>query len=98
MVRAAYRDSQPLNAQWVALSIQEEREGPPTGQERAWLSDADGYRPEGARIVVYRGEDVAYEILRYASQNNVTTIMLGKPRGLDILVRPGYPVPGVSRA
>jgi len=40
--------------------------------------------------VVYRGEDVAYEILRYASQNNVTTIMLGKPRGLDILVSPVY--------
>lgn len=91
MVRAAYRDSQRLNAEWVVLSIQEEREGPPTGQERAWLSDAmDTARKLGARIVVYRGEDVAYEILRYASQNNVTTIMLGKPRGLDILVSPVY--------
>ena len=99
MVRAAYRDSQRLNAEWVVLSIQEEREGPPTGQERAWLGDAmDTARKLEARIVVYRGEDVVPEILRYASQNNVTTIMLGKPRGLDILVSPGYPVPGVSRA
>ncbi len=91
MVRAAYRDSQRMNAEWVVLSIQEEREGPPTEQERAWLSDAmDTARKLGGRIVVYRGEDVAYEILRYARQHNVTTIMLGKPRGLDILVSPVY--------
>jgi two-component system sensor histidine kinase KdpD len=91
MVRAAYRDSQRMNAEWVVLSIQEEREGPPTEQERTWLSDAmDTARKLGGRIVVYRGEDVAYEILRYARQHNVTTIMLGKPRGLDILVSPVY--------
>ena len=91
MVRAAYRDSQRMNAEWVVLSIQEEREGPPTEQERAWLRDAmDTARKLGGKVVVYRGEDVAYEILRYASQNNVTTIMLGKPRGLDILVSPVY--------
>jgi len=91
MVRAAYRDSQKTNAEWVVLSIQEEREGPPTEQERAWLSDAmDTARQLGGKVVVYRGEDVAHEILRYARQNNVNTIMLGKPRGLDILVSPVY--------
>ena len=101
MVRAAYRDSQRMNAEWVVLSIQEEREGPPTGQERAWLRDAmDTARKLGGKVVVYRGEDVAHEILRYASQNNVTTIMLGKPRGLDILVSPVYRImrksPGID--
>jgi len=101
MVRAAYRDSQRMNAEWVVLSIQEEREGPPTGQERAWLRDTmDTARKLGGKVVVYRGEDVAHEILRYASQNNVTTIMLGKPRGLDILVSPVYRImrksPGID--
>jgi len=101
MVRAAYRDSQRMNAEWVVLSIEEEREGPPTEQERAWLSDAmDTARKLGGKIVVYRGEDVAYEIRRYASQHNVTTIMLGKPRGLDILVSPVYRImrksPGID--
>ncbi|MFA5293957.1 MAG: DUF4118 domain-containing protein [Methanoregulaceae archaeon] len=101
MVRAAYRDSQRMNAEWVVLSIQEEREGPPTEQERAWLSNAmDTARKLGGKVVGYRGEDIAHEILRYARQNNVTTIMLGKPRGLDILVSPVYRImrksPGID--
>ena len=101
MVRAAFRDSQRLNAEWVVLSVEEEREGPPTAQERAWLSDAlETARKLGGKIVVYRGEDVAHEILRYARQHNVTTIMLGKPRGLDILVSPVYRImrrsPGID--
>lgn len=101
MVRAAYRDSQRLNAEWVVLSVEQEREGPPKGQEKAWLADAlDTARKLGGKIVMYRGEDVAHEILRYARQHNVTTIMLGKPRGLDILVSPVYRVmrksPGID--
>jgi two-component system sensor histidine kinase KdpD len=91
LVRAAYRDSLRMNAEWIVLSIEEERGGPPTEQERAWLGDAiETARKLGGKIVIYRGEDVAYEILRYARQHNVTTIMLGKPRGLDILVSPVY--------
>jgi len=91
MVRATYRDSLRMNAEWIVLSIEEERERPPTEQERAWLSDAiEIARKLGGKIVIYRGEDVAYEVLRYARQHNVTTIMLGKPRGLDILVSPVY--------
>ena len=101
MVRAAFRDSQRLNAEWVVLSVEEEREGPPTPQEKAWLSDAmDTARKLGGKIVIYRGEDVAHEIIRYARQHNVTTIMLGKPRGLDILVSPVYRImrssPGID--
>lgn len=101
MVRAAYRDSQRLNAEWVVLSVEEEREGPPTPQEKAWLTDAmDTARKLGGKIVIYRGEDVAHEILRYAHQHNVTTIMLGKPRGLDILISPVYRImrksPGID--
>ncbi|MDD1716567.1 MAG: DUF4118 domain-containing protein [Methanolinea sp.] len=101
MVRAAYRDSRRLNAEWVVLSVEEEREGPPTAQEKAWLTDAINTAWKlGGKIVIYRGEDVAYEILQYARQNNVTTIMLGKPRGLDILVSPVYRImrksPGID--
>lgn len=101
MVRAAYRDSQRLNAEWVVLSVEEEREGPPTPQEKTWLADAmETARKLGGKIVIYRGEDVAHEILRYARQHNVTTIMLGKPRGLDILFSPVYRImrksPGID--
>jgi two-component system sensor histidine kinase KdpD len=47
-------------------------------------------RELGGRIVRYRGGDVASEVLRYARQHNVTMIMLGKPRGLDIFLSPVY--------
>jgi two-component system sensor histidine kinase KdpD len=91
MVRAAYRDSIRMNAEWVVISVEEERAGPPSDQERNWLNAAiETARKLGGKIVLYRGEDVANEILRYARQHNVTTIMLGKPRGLDILVSPVY--------
>jgi two-component system sensor histidine kinase KdpD len=91
MVRAAYRDSLRMNAEWVVISVEEERRGPPSEQEQAWLRSAmETARKLGGTIVLYRGEDVANEILRYARQHNVTTIMLGKPRGLDIMVSPVY--------
>lgn len=101
MVRAAYRDSVRMNAEWVVFSVEEEREGPPTPEERAWLKDAmDLASKLGGKIVIYRGEDVASEILRYARQHNVTTIMLGKPRGLNILFSPVYRImrttPGID--
>lgn len=101
MVRAAYRDSQRMNAEWVVLSVEEERAAPLSDQERTWIRDAmETARKLGGKIVLYRGEDVATEILRYARQHNVTTIMLGKPRGLDILVSPVYRImrqsPGID--
>lgn len=101
MVRAAYRHSQKMNAEWIVLSIQEEREIPLSEREKAWLREAtDTAHKLGGKLVVYRGNDVAQEIIRYARENNVSTLMLGKPRGLDILFSPVYRIirksPGIN--
>ena len=82
MVRAGYRLATRFDADWVVLTVDLENGRALTVRERAWLTAAlETGRRLGGRIVRLRGEDVADEILRYARRNNVTMIMLGKPRG-----------------
>jgi len=91
MVRAAYTLADRFKADWIVLSVGTENEQNLTDLEREWLNKAmETARELGGRIVQYRGGDVASEILRYARQHNVTMIMLGKPRGLDIFLSPVY--------
>ena len=91
MVRAAYRLADRFHADWIVISIGTETEQNLTDQERRWLNDAmETARSLGGRIVRYRGGDVPGELIRYARQHNVTMIMLGKPRGLDIFYSPVY--------
>ncbi|CVK33800.1 Two-component system, OmpR family, sensor histidine kinase KdpD (fragment) [Methanoculleus bourgensis] len=80
------------------LTVDLESERALTVRERAWLTAAlETGRRLGGRIVRLRGEDVADEILRYARRNNVTMIMLGKPRGIDVIFSPVYRVLRRSR-
>jgi len=61
--------------------------------ERVWLNQAlETCRRLGGRIVRYRGNDIADEIVRYARRSNVNMIMLGKPHGIDVLFSPVYRV------
>ncbi len=91
MVRAAYRLADRFGADWIVISIGTGEEQSLTDRERQWLNDAmETARSLGGRIVRYRGENVAGELLRYARQHNVSMIMLGKPRGLDIFYSPVY--------
>jgi two-component system sensor histidine kinase KdpD len=91
MVRAAYKLADRFQADWIVLSVGTEDERNLTDQERDWLNEAmETARELGGRIIRYHGGDVASEILRYARQHNVTMIMLGKPRGLDIFLSPVY--------
>lgn len=98
MVRAAYRLAERFKADWIALSVGIEDERNLTDQERAWINGAmETARSLGGRIVRYRGGDVASEMIRYARQHNVTMIMLGKPRGIDIFLSPVYRIMVQSR-
>jgi two-component system sensor histidine kinase KdpD len=91
MVRAAYKLADRFQADWIVLSVGTEHEQNLTDQEREWIETAmETARELGGRIVRYRGGDVASEILRYSRHHNVTMIMLGKPRGLDIFFSPVY--------
>jgi two-component system sensor histidine kinase KdpD len=93
MVRAGYRMTARLQADWTVLSVETEGDLEAPEENRARLHDAlELARTLGARVVRYRAEDVAGEIVRYARRNNVTVILLGKPRGLGILLSPVYRV------
>ncbi|NLX49628.1 MAG: sensor histidine kinase KdpD [Methanospirillum sp.] len=93
MVRAGYRMATRMQAGWTVLSVETEGDLEARGEDRARLREAlELARTLGAEIVRYRAEDVAGEIVRYARRANVTVILLGKPRGLGILLSPVYRV------
>ena len=93
MVRAAYRMSVRLNADWEVLYVETEEYSRLSDQEQAWLEEAFSTTHSlGGHIVRYPANSIADELVRYAQAHNVTMIILGKPRGLDILISPVYRV------
>jgi two-component system sensor histidine kinase KdpD len=93
MVRAAYKLATRFDADLIIFSVDVNDERALSSQERLWINQAlETGRRLGGRIVRYRGNDVADEIIRYARRSNVSMIMLGKPHGLDIVSSPVYRV------
>lgn len=93
MVRAAYRLANRFDADWIVFSVDVSDDRALSSIEHTWLNQAlETGRRLGARIVRYRGSDIADEITRYARRNNISMIILGKPRGLDIISSPVYRV------
>lgn len=93
MVRAAYRMSVRLNADWEVLYVETEEYSRLSDQEQAWLEEAFSTTHSlGGHIVRYPANSIADELVRYSQAHNVTMIILGKPRGLDILISPVYRV------
>jgi two-component system sensor histidine kinase KdpD len=93
MVRAAYRLATRFDADLIVFSVDVNDERALSSQERLWINQAlETGRRLGGKIVRYRGNDIANEIIRYARRGNVSMIMLGKPHGLDILFSPVYRV------
>ncbi len=91
MVRAGYRVASRLQADWIVLSVETESDLDAPATDQAHLREAlETARRLGGRVVRYRAEDVAGEIIRHAKRNNVTIILLGKPRGLGLLLSPVY--------
>ena len=98
MVRAGYRLAARFDADLIVFSVDVGDDRALSSQERAWLSEAmETGRRLGGKIVRYRGNDVAEEILRYSRRSNVSMIVLGKPHGLDIISSPVYRVIRQSR-
>ena len=93
MVRAAYRLATRFDADFIVLSVDIGDDRALSSVERVWLNQAlETSRRLGGRIVRYRGNDIADEIIRYARRSNVNMIMLGKPHGIDVLFSPVYRV------
>jgi len=98
MVRAAYRLATRFDADLIVFSVDVNDERALSSQERLWINQAlETGRRLGGRIVRYRGNDVADEIIRYARRSNVSMIMLGKPHGLDLVFSPVFRVIRQSR-
>ena len=80
LLRKAYTIAKDANAEWYAVyvsspSFKELSEG-----EKLYLAEALNLAEElGAKVATLAGTDVAGEILRFARENNITRIVLGKP-------------------
>jgi two-component system, OmpR family, sensor histidine kinase KdpD len=81
LVRKAYRMAQNTNAEWYVVHIT-----PPvlrnlTEQERGYLAEAFRLAEEfGARSVELTDPDVVGGLLRFARENNISQIIIGRPR------------------
>ncbi|MHB1362081.1 MAG: DUF4118 domain-containing protein [Thermoleophilia bacterium] len=81
LVRSAYRLSSEIDAELIALHVETEKNKDFSEEEKDWLNNAlDIAKRLGARIVWMKGADVASEIADYAKKNNVTKVVIGKPR------------------
>lgn len=85
LIRAAFRLANDLDAEWIALYVETERHKTLSDKEKEWLNKGlDLAKQLGARLVWIKGSDVADEIADYARNNNVTKIVVGKPRGFGL--------------
>ncbi|SDB99159.1 two-component system, OmpR family, sensor histidine kinase KdpD [Desulfurella multipotens] len=81
LVRATYRFATEIDAQWIAVHVETQKNQYFTDQEKAWLNKAfDLVRSLGGQIVWIKGDDITTEIVNYAKSQNVTKIVIGKPR------------------
>ncbi|HET6516327.1 MAG TPA: DUF4118 domain-containing protein [Thermodesulfovibrionales bacterium] len=81
LIRSAFRLANDLDAEWIALYVETERHKTLSEKEKEWLNKAlDLAKQLGARLVWIKGSDAAEEIADYARNNNITKIVIGKPR------------------
>ncbi|MGE5893733.1 MAG: DUF4118 domain-containing protein, partial [bacterium] len=81
LVRAAFRLANDIDAELVAIYVETERHKTLSDKEKEWLNKAlDLAKQLGARLIWMKGDDVAEELADYALTNNVTKIVIGKPR------------------
>jgi two-component system sensor histidine kinase KdpD len=81
LVRSGRRLAEGLDAEWIVLHVEQAGGQPLPDAERQHLDRALRLAEElGARTVTVAGSDVAEEVLRYARANNITKIIVGRPR------------------
>jgi two-component system sensor histidine kinase KdpD len=81
LVRKAYHMAQNTNAEWYVVHISPPVLRPPTEPEKAWLAEAFRLAEEfGARVVTLPDIDVVPALIRFARENNISQIIIGRPR------------------
>lgn len=80
LIRKAYTMAKDAHAEWYAVYVLPTGLTEPSGKEKVYLTDALNLAEElGAKIVTLSGRGIAEEILRFAREQNVTGIIIGKP-------------------
>jgi len=80
LIRKAYAIAKDTHAEWYAVYVLSTGLTEPSGKEKIYLTNALNLAEElGAKIVTLSGNDIADEIIRFARENNITRIVIGKP-------------------
>ena len=80
LIRKAYSIAKDAHAEWYAVYVLPSGFTEPSGKAKVYLTDALNLAEElGAKIMTLSGDDVADEIIRFARENNITQIVIGKP-------------------
>ncbi len=88
LIRATYRFASEIEAQWIALHVETQKNKSFTEEEMKWLNGAlDLVRTLGGQIVWLKGDDTAKEMIDYAKGHNVTKIVIGKPKKFNMVLR-----------
>jgi two-component system sensor histidine kinase KdpD len=81
LVRKAYRIAKDTNAEWFAVYVAAPSATELSPQQKTWLADAFNLAEEfGAHATTLSGFDIVPGLLRFARENNVSSILIGKPK------------------
>ena len=94
LIRKAYTVAKEAHARWYAVYVSSIGFTELSGREKIYLTDALNLAEAlGATVITLTGQDAAEEILRFARENNITRIIMGKPlRSMVIELFKGSPV------
>jgi two-component system, OmpR family, sensor histidine kinase KdpD len=80
LIRKAYAIAKDVHAEWYAIYVLPTGFTEPSGRSKVYLTDALNLAEElGAKIMTLSGNNIAEEIIRFARENNITRIVIGKP-------------------
>ncbi len=80
IIRSAFVLASELVAELIAVHVVSGQDRRFTDEEKGWLKEAmDVAERLQIKIVNVRGNDISKEIAKYAAENNVTKIVIGKP-------------------
>jgi two-component system sensor histidine kinase KdpD len=94
LVRKAYTIAQQMRARWYALHVSTATVREIPDRDKAYLTDTLNLAEQlGAKLVTVDGTDIAEEILKFARENDITQVVIGKPlRSLLLGFIKGSPV------
>ncbi len=80
LLRKGYKIAKDAHAEWYAVYVSAPSLKEMSDRDKAYIAEALNLAGElGAKIATLSGTDVANEILRFARENNINHIVIGKP-------------------